>query len=421
MEKLPVELVSGIAGHLVSADLKSFRLSCRQISAITRHLLALQHFNGLPWRPDASRLYELSRIPDCARQIRSIKFNFARLDAYSAIHDSFRHHYLIEPEPRTEIIQERWEPYLQTQRQMRSVGEFRLDLLKEAVARLPALKEVTLTWTQCPWDHGMEAHRFFIPEVSVQLAEEEVNTIQHAVLTDILAAGVQLETLTVEPLRSCGAGKCGSSDDMYRNLRRLDLVLDRTYDGPILYDVTRAPLLSSSSLKELRLEFLSWDRVYSEPQFMHPVALKNLEVLELIRPEIGLSCLAGLLSRHAKTLKKLKLVGIKGIPEPRKDEEETDLDAVFQAGGADMNHVTTWQEVFELIHDSLTSLVEVTISEKFTSPAGGRRIWFAQDGYGINLNMPPSRMVLLHAEPLEKYLLGKGKMPEINFEADDET
>ncbi|GAB0132732.1 hypothetical protein EsDP_00001160 [Epichloe bromicola] len=420
LEQLPVELVSVIASHLSLYDFKHFRLSCRQISLATRHLLAARDFNGLPWRQDASRLSELSRIPECARVIRSITFNFARINEYKALHESFSYYYVLEPELRTDVLQGKWEQYSQTQRQTKAMGDFRLDLLKDALPRLPALEAVTLTWTRCPWEEDCEASRVFDEDHSIEMAtEDEIRNTQHAVLSELAAAHVTLSALSLEPLRrweNPGTDQ-GEPATVYKGLRRLDLVLDRGMGGHLQHELTT--LLQHTkleSLTELRLELLPWHRVHPEPESLPSLLIPHLEVLDLIRLEIGLSCLARFLRRHAKTLKKLALIGIRGVRQPSPEDDESigssHPEAASSEGSGGGQDVTTWEEVFERIRDSCTSLNEVFLSDTFTDPISGGQVWFHHDRKRAEiLDKMSTRFKMVPAKSMERYLLGEGDMP----------
>lgn len=114
------------------------------------------------------------------------------------------------------------------------------------------------------------------------------------------------------------------------------------------------------SLTELRLEILPWHRVNPEPESLPSLLIPHLEVLDLTCLEIGLSCLARFLGRHAETLKELALIGIRGVRQSSHEDDESigsshseTASSQGSGGGQDM---TTWQDVFEVIRDSCTSL-----------------------------------------------------------------
>lgn len=121
-------------------------------------------------------------------------FNFAPINENKALHESFSYYYVREPEMRTDVPQAKWEQYSQTQRQTKAMGDFRLDLLIDALPRLPALEVVTLTWTRRPRkDDDCVASRVFDEHNSIEMAtDDEIRNTQHAVLSELAAAHVTL-------------------------------------------------------------------------------------------------------------------------------------------------------------------------------------------------------------------------------------
>lgn len=452
LQHLPVELLSSIARYLALEDFKSFRLVSRLVSQSTRSLLATEVFSGLLWRLDASRLYELSQIPECARRIRSITFNFARLNEYKALHESFSHHYLIEPELRSEMLHDMWEEYFQSQRQKKANGEFRLDLVKKAFRSLPSLKEVTLTWTQCPWDRESEACRLFSADVSIRMAKREVFDIQDAIMRVMWQTGTKLDALNLEPIPLKGLSEelypddgpssamdlCIDEDrvldqsslklEFFQSLRRLNLVLDRKSESWIEIGLENV-LCQTTNLKELRLEYLPWVRVRTSTWFLDRIFIRNLEVLEVVNPEVGLQNLAVCLARHHGKLKRLELVGVKGIRSPDEDDvsedlfttnhdpldgESSEVDTVTKTQWTDVH---TWEDFFTTIRERLENLENVRVSGSFTDPESGGKCWFFHDAKEVG-RASPENVWLTPARPMETFLLGEGEMPELKFWAD---
>ncbi|OAQ63222.1 F-box domain, cyclin-like protein [Pochonia chlamydosporia 170] len=438
IHNLPFELISSIANHLDLQDFKAFRLTSRLIAQSTRSLLASEHFNGLLWRPDAARLYELSRIPECARRIRSVTFNFARLNEYKALHESFSHLSLAEPGLTSEMLHGKWEQYFETQRQMKALGGFRLDLVKKALGGLPSLKELTLTWTRCPWRRDTEPWRLFSADVSIRMAKREVFDVQDAVLRELRNAWVRLDTLNLEPIPLKGpagelypGGEAGFSSvddgrtdilqvsgfDFFRGLRRLNLVLHRKSED-VLEEGLQA-VLRQTALRELRLEYLPWERNHPCTLFLEGIYLPELNVLEVKGLEVGLRNLAVFLARHRRTLKKLSLRDMKGIPHTGEDgdmsggsgdTEDMELWRVKGDSGIVRVDVETWEELFTMMRETLVELEDVEVRGGFTDPLTGRKCWFYCDHLGV-----PGDEWSVSALPLEKYLLDGGEMPELVF------
>jgi hypothetical protein len=442
--QLPIELLCSIASFLSLEDFRVFRLVCRLAALSTRSLLAGEDFNGLLWRPDAARLYHLSQMPECAGRIRSVTFNFARLNDYKALHDSYSHHFSLEPELRTEVLHTRWRHYFQTQQQVKTLGGFRLDLAKEAFKTLRSLERLTLTWTRPPWDQESEACRLFSADVSIRMAKWEVFDVQKAIVRQVGDAATKLHTLNLEPITLWGPARGSHPDnepetasgqewdlsrtlvdyDFVTSLRRLSLVVERKSEVAMEAGLT-ALLGRTTALKELRLEYTPWIRVRPSSSFLEGVYISDLEVLELVGLEVGLQNLGVFIARHRGTLRRLDMVGIKGIS-PSEAEEDSGTDGEESLGSVVAHEddrdtdtawvaVNTWTGLFTMIRERLSQLKEVQISNLFTDPDSGGRCWFCQHAVDGDAGVPEG-VHMAPAQPLEKYLLGEGEMmPPLNF------
>lgn len=375
------------------------------------------------WRSDPERLLQLSGIAECSRRIRSIAFNFGRINEYKAIHESFSHHYLLEPELRTEMIRDKWADYYQTQRQVKAVGPFRLDMLEEAIRNLPSLRAVTFTWTKCPWPVETEVARLFIPDVSIRMAKKEVPDIQQALLDALWTSEVKLDSLTLQPFAFQGLHiplargvdiAVGRASCFFGSLHRLSIVLDRKSEQ-MQQDELETVLSHTPRLRELTLEYLPWSRVQNNPLFLPNTHLPRLETLEIIGAETGLKSLAALLDRHASTIEKLKMVGMSGIScmneNESDDDDDSDVGAVVTTGSAEDTGMR-WDDVFKLIHDKFINLHDVTIAELFTDPSG-TKTWLATDETKIGGGGASDDVRTFPAAPVEAYLLRRqSSMPD---------
>ena len=262
-------------------------------------------------------------------------------------------------------------------------------------------------------------------------------------------AGTKLDTLNLEPIPLKGMSRelypgnepssaidfCTGEDrllaekplklEFFKSLRRLNLVLDRKSEFWIESGLETV-LHQTANLKELRLEYLPWVRVRSSTWFLDKIFIRNLELLQLVNPEVGLQNLAAFLARHRGTLKGLELVGVKGIRSPEGDEVSDDLfgpnhdDSDGEPWEVDTNtkpqwaDVYTWEEFFTMIHDRLENLENVQVSGTFTDPDSGGKCWFFDDAKEVGRASPENGW-LTPARPMERYLLGEGEMPELKF------
>ncbi|CAG9997806.1 unnamed protein product [Clonostachys byssicola] len=222
---LPAELFSAIVEQLSLGDFRNLRLASRHLAREARPFLSQASFAGLPWRRDMARLHGLSStFPECGARIRDVKFVFAALDEYRAYHDSFSHMFGYEPEVRTERLVNVWTGYQESQRAVRRILSttkqegavaaapevrtravattrtlclpFPVELVGRALAGLPNLRSLTLTWMECPWDEDVAT--VFDPDESVRLQKESARKVQREFVRSLWVLDVPLERLQVD-------------------------------------------------------------------------------------------------------------------------------------------------------------------------------------------------------------------------------
>jgi hypothetical protein len=197
LDTLPAELVASIAEILPVQDFRNLRLTSKTLATTTRPLLALATFDGVPWKNDAGRLLELSRIPECAGRIRSVDFYFSRLTERLNYDDA--QYYNFTTSDWQDMLKKDWARYYETQQEAKRNGPFRLELFGAALANLPALAEVCLTWTRCPWKDP-KVERIFDPDASVDLTRDTMLDIQQLTLNTLWKIDVPLASLCIEPM-----------------------------------------------------------------------------------------------------------------------------------------------------------------------------------------------------------------------------
>src|SRR5688572_28378663 len=115
LDTLPAELVASIAEILPVQDFRNLRLTSKRLATTTRPLLALATFDGVPWKNDAGRLLELSRIPECAGGIRSVDFYFSRLTERLNYDDA--QYYNFTTSDWQDMLKKDWARYYETQQE----------------------------------------------------------------------------------------------------------------------------------------------------------------------------------------------------------------------------------------------------------------------------------------------------------------
>lgn len=230
---LPAELFSVIVEQLSLSDFKNLRLASRHLAREARPFLSQPSFFGLPWRRDMARLHSLSSssMPECGARIRDVKFVFAALDEYRAYHDSFSHMFGYEPEVRTERLVNVWTSYQETQRAARRILStitkqeaaevrtravtttrtlclpFSVELVGQALAGLPNLRSLTLTWMECPWNEDVAT--VFDPDESVRLQKHSAREVQREFVRSLWVLDVPLERLRVDGFLLTGEDLAG--------------------------------------------------------------------------------------------------------------------------------------------------------------------------------------------------------------------
>jgi hypothetical protein len=197
LENLPQELLGIIAEALPTDDFRNLRLASSKLGTVTRPFLAQPTFDGVPWRNDANRLLELSRIPECAGRIRSVDFYFSRLTERLNFEDAA--YYSFTTSDWQDMLKKDWARYYETQQEAKRNGPFRLELFGAALANLPALAEVCLTWTRCPWKDP-KVEKIFDPDASVDLTRETMLDIQQMTLNTLWKIDIPLSSLCIEPM-----------------------------------------------------------------------------------------------------------------------------------------------------------------------------------------------------------------------------
>ena len=402
---LPVELLELIIERLCLADFQAFRLTCKTVSSAARPLLATSDFCGRPWRNETARLRSLSQLGECARRIRTVALYYGEINEYKALHDSFSHHYVLEPRLRGNVMQEKWAEYFRTKKLRQASEPPDLTTVEDTLRKLPALRAAMLTWTRCPWETGSEPDRIFSADVSLRLAKKRVPETQKVFVEALAARGPDsLDELTLEPLAFTVP-----QGHMLRTLPRFRATLD-CRSVPDVLERLSAVLADATALTELYLKYMNFTAVARpDASFLHGIHLGRLRVLELIRPSVHLDSLALFLIAHSETLRKVKIVAGRATTLIHDDDSDSEEMVADQDSGS----VTTWKSLFVLIHDRL-HLEEAHIAEVFVDAVDGKRIQFVHDAALTDcMGSGPDSQWVAPASEFENYLVRKGSWPSL--------
>ncbi|KAF5018755.1 hypothetical protein F66182_9258 [Fusarium sp. NRRL 66182] len=386
LKQLPFELIQAIANSLSRQAFQSFRLSSRLIAECTRPQLALANFDGVPWRKDGKRLKELSLIPSCARRIRSVKFNMARMVEEEVEYATSRITNAYE-------LSRRWGPYLTTQGVFNDLVELPLDLVIPALMRLPNLDTVCLTWATCPWEAYRDIDDVFMQDESVDMAGDEIVETQQAVLEALRKRSTPLKSLTFEPLMHPDLVLPSIVDDkvstVFGSVTQLHLMVDYGVDifkpDRLDYFISLMP-----NVRDLRVHVWPVELEAEDIDFYITNKLRHLEKIDLSCLHFNFVNFAHFIESHGSTLKDVKMQSLYGWCDP------------FQPAELD------WDMIFNLMGEKLEVLETIDIQGTFSDNVGWHQMFFrniAPDAWDFVSFMGEK------SDRLEEFILEGGEYP----------
>lgn len=332
MDSLPVELVRLVFQHCDPPSVRALRLVSGRFADVGYEFLLPPHFTAVEWRDDISRLRSIAGHDRLRGSIRSITFNFSKVDEFHARHASFFQHWLQEPEERSAVLQDAWLRYYELEESARKLPPFhsRAAAVEEAFKRLPNLKELEITLTKCPYDIEILKEVFEVQNCRKR-DRSQACKIMNAVVAaarHVRLSSLSIDQLPLEILRHADDRRhwfdCARS---FASLTRLNLVLDPPSS---LLPRSRSCAINglghvlqfSVHLRQLSLAF----HTYHAPREKFHLSFRALfcgtdftfgELTDLKLE--GVSCaeddLRGFLVRHGRTLERLRLGG-RGLARP---------------------------------------------------------------------------------------------------------
>ncbi|KAL2125886.1 hypothetical protein VTI74DRAFT_2346 [Chaetomium olivicolor] len=332
MDFLPVELVRLVFQYCDPPSVRALRLASGRYADVGYEYLLDPHFTAVEWKDDIKRLRAIAGHDRLRGSIRSLTFNFSRVDEYNARHTTFFQHWLQEPEERSALLQDAWIRYYQLEETARKFPAFhsRSHMVEEAFKHLPNLRDLEITLTKCPYDIAILNEVFQMRTCrkrdraqACKNMNSIVSAIRHAHLDSLSIDQLPLEIFRLADDRRHWFD-CARS---FASLSRLSLVLD---PPPNLLPSARFRAVNGlghvlaycANLTHLSLAFhtyhaplekfpLSFQALFCGDAFAYP----KLTDLKLE----GISCseedLRSFLLRHAATLERLRLGG-RGLAKP---------------------------------------------------------------------------------------------------------
>ncbi|AEO70887.1 uncharacterized protein THITE_2122730 [Thermothielavioides terrestris NRRL 8126] len=332
MDFLPVELVRLVFLYCDAPSVRALRLASARYADVGYEFLLEPHFTAVEWRDDITRLYNIAGHDRLRGSIRSLTFNFSKVDEYNARHTTFFQHWLQEPEERCALLQDAWTKYYELEEGARKLPPLhtRSAAVEEAFKRLPNLKDLEITLTKCPYDIEVLNEVFQVRSCRKRdrsQACKNLNAIVSAV-RHVRLSSLSIDQLPLEIFRLPDDRRhwfdCARS---FASLSRLNLVLDPPSSllpsarfrainglGHVLHycvNLTHLSLAFHTYHAPLEKFHLSFQALFCGSDFAFP----RLTDLKLE----GVSCaeddLRGFLLRHAATLERLRLGG-RGLARP---------------------------------------------------------------------------------------------------------
>ncbi|KAM7190768.1 hypothetical protein V8F33_009317 [Rhypophila sp. PSN 637] len=424
MDTLPVELVRLIFECCDPATVRALRLASGRLADVGCEYLLPPHFTAVEWKDDMHRLHSIASHDRLRRSVKSLVFNFSKIDEYNARHASFFQTYLQDPAQRTVTLQDAWIKYYELEEQRSRVPQFhtRPNMVEESLKQLPNLRSLEITYTKCPYDIDILREVFMVRNCRKRdrsQACKNMNVIVSA-LRHIQLDSLKIDQLPLEIFRVAADRRhwfdCARS---FASLTKLDLVLDPPNN---LFPTSRFRAVNglghvlqfSPNLTHLSLGF----HTYHAPLEKFSVSFRHLlndftfKKLTDLKLE-GISCaeedLRELLVRHGKTLQRLRLGG-RGLAKPHE----------LSIGGIHL-HEGTWRSFFTSLRGQLPSLERFHMEgdvEAGDIGTSSRELYkfhavTDDDWAEIAACKPRPTLKTIDCLVLEKYLLHGGEYPRM--------
>lgn len=394
--ELPPELVGCIVKFLPVDAFRNLRLVSRSMAMVTRTFLALDMFVGLPWKRDAQRLLELSRLEECRGKIRVVDLYFGRLDERMVLyHEDDGLYSELEPAERQLMLRKHWLHYYDTQREAKRNGPFDMSAFGASLANLTSLEDLCLTWSQCPYK---EPHikDLFDPDDSVALTRETMLDIQQMTLDTLWKLDLPLRSLTIEPmvLHDLTLPSGPPPQKLFSHLEHFHVELVAEL---FLSDRLEYLLAMMSNLTRLCIQFIGEESARLDPVFLPKTRIPHLKGLSLVCVEFSLDSFADFLRLHSGTLEDLNLIGAKGIP-----------------GEDGMPSRLDWDDMFRFIRSELKKLKSVTIEGTFERKRGPSITFYKEDDIRYK-NGPPNSSHIL-SQVIEDWIIKGGDYPDLPWD-----
>lgn len=313
MDSLPVELLRLIFGYCDRQTARNLREANRTLANVGYEYMLAPRFTVIAYRDDIDRLHNIALHPQLRGSIDSVVINLSDVDDYDARHAACA-----------------WNEYPKIAENRKKLSQFhtRADDVREALAALPNLKSVAVTFTECPVDNDVLKDVYGVPScrrMDRTLAYNNLNAIV-AALNGLSLTSLSIDWFPLEILKTpIHRRHWFTHARSFKSLSRFDLTLDPSgLQGPAAamkaVNGLGFVLQQPANVRTLRVAF----HPYSSPdskfainfrEMLNGFVFPDLEDLTLA----GMSCeegdLKNFITQHQSTLQRLRLGG-RGLAKP---------------------------------------------------------------------------------------------------------
>ncbi|KAI1735981.1 hypothetical protein F4680DRAFT_278096 [Xylaria scruposa] len=332
MDSLPVELLRLIYSYCDLESVPNLRAASPKLADVGYEYLLSPLFTSLNWRLDIDRLHNIALHERLRGSIQSINIFLGELSYYDAWSTSWAQHFVAPPEERAELMAQARVEFDRIAKGRKKVGplHLRADDLREACSALPNLRDLEVSFAQCPstLNNKFIQEAFFWPncrKLDRQETYQNLDAVMFA-LHGIKLSSFKVDRLPLEIFRLTNHRlHWFTHAQSFNSLSSLNLTLDPSgLRGPT--SAFRAVnglgriLQLATNVTHLKLAFHPYSSEHSRfaltfGELFFDFTYKRLTDLILE----GVSCdeedLKEFLGRHGTTLVRLRLGG-RGLAKP---------------------------------------------------------------------------------------------------------
>ncbi|KAI0456556.1 hypothetical protein F5B21DRAFT_141157 [Xylaria acuta] len=332
MDSLPVELLRLIYAYCDLESVPNLRAVSPTLADVGYEYLLSPRFTSLNWRFDIDRLHNIALHERLRGSIRSINIFLGELSYYDAWSTSWAQHFVAPPEERAELMAHARVEFDKIAAGRKQVGplHLRADDLREACSALPNLRDLEVSFAQCPstLDNKFIQEAFFWPncrKLDRQETYQNLDAVMFA-LHGIKLSSFKVDRLPLEIFRMTNHRlHWFTHAQSFNSLSSLNLTLDPSgLRGPT--SAFRAVnglgriLQLATNVTHLKLAFHPYSSEHSRFALSFGELLFDFTYTRLTDLILeGVSCdeedLKEFLGRHGATLVRLRLGG-RGLAKP---------------------------------------------------------------------------------------------------------